>query len=81
MKLEINTPLNSYSVSTGDIILTSSKVMLVVEILMNDYRYALVDLASAKVISVMKSLDPMEKVNDEIIMKIVKNTESKLTLP
>lgn len=81
MEVEIKTPLNSFSVSQGDIILTSNKAMLVVQVKVNDFRYAFIDLAKAETVCMINELQPLEKVNDEIIIKVVKNTESKLMLP
>lgn len=81
MEVHITTPLNQFNLDQGDIIMTSSKTMLVASVSVNDYRYAFVDLQDASVVEMVNTLDCRDKVNDEIILKVVNNKEVQLILP
>ena len=81
MEVHITTPLNQFNLDQGDIIMTSSKTMLVTSVSVNDYRYAFVDLQDASVVEMVNTLDCRDKVNDEIILKVVNNKEAQLILP
>lgn len=81
MEVHISTPLNQFNLNQGDIIMTSSKTMLVVSVSVNDYRYAFVDLQDASIVEMVNTLDCRDKVNDEIILKVVSNKEAQLILP
>ena len=61
--------------------MTSTKTMLVASVSVNDYRYAFVDLQDASVVEMVNTLDCRDKVNDEIILKVVSNKEAQLILP
>ena len=81
MEVVINTPLNSFSLKPGDIVLTSDRALLVSTMNVNDYKYALVDLAKAEVVEMLTSVDKLTHVAGSIILKVVSNTEAKLVLP
>lgn len=81
MEVIINTPLNSFNLKPGDIVLTSDKSMLVSTINVNDYTLALVDLANAEVVQLLENAENMTHINDSIILKVVSNKEAKLILP
>lgn len=81
MEVHITTPLNQFCLQQGDIIMTSSKTLLVTAASVNDYRYAFVDLQDASVVEMVNTLDCRDKVNDEIILKVVSNKEAQLILP
>lgn len=81
MEVIINTPLNSFNLRQGDIVLTSDKSMLVSTININDYKLALVDLANANVVQLLENGENMTHINDSIILKVVNNKEAKLILP
>lgn len=81
MQVIINTPLNSFALKPGDIVLTSDRAMLVSTINVNDYRIALVDLANAEVVELKQDVGNVTHVNDSMIIKVISNKESQLTLP
>lgn len=81
MQVIINTPLNSFTLKPGDIVLTSNQTLLVSTINVNDYRIALIDLAKAEVVELKQNIDAVTHVNDSMIIKVISNKEAQLTLP
>lgn len=81
MKVKIGTPLTEYAVAAGDIVLTSSRQVLIATANVNDYHYVCVDLSRAEVIDMLTDLAPMSSIGGELIVKVVHGDEAELKLP